>query len=210
LVARLEGEEDMIRTACVAATLCVGSVVSSAAAQEKPFGTAGEIVLTHGFGLSLSHSNFESSRAKGSNSTIQLYPSADVFVLPGLSLGGGPSYSRSWGTYEMGGERVSGSSDQLGGSLRVGYALNLNDRMTLWPGAAVWYSRSWSRSDQPAADDGRAFGGGVAGDLLALFHVTPSFFLGFGPRVMRDFTERSGERMHSTGVQANSFIGGRL
>jgi hypothetical protein len=205
----------MIRITCVAAAIAVKSAVSTASAADRPFGTPGDIVLTNGLGLSLSHSILEpAGAAAGSrHSVVQVHPNLDAFVLPGLSLGGGPSYAHAWWRYENSGgaARYRGSDDSLGIAFRVGYALNLGDRVTLWPGAAVWYSRLWSRSNVPVAPgDDRMARGGVGGDLLGLFHVTPSFFVGFGPRVTRDVYEFGGAQARSTTLQANSFVGGRL
>jgi hypothetical protein len=193
----------MIRTFGVAGFVCVGGLASPALAEEKSFGSPGEVVITNGFALSLSHSSSEAS-----HSTIQVNPTADVFVLRGFSVGGGPYYSRLWSTFDAAGEGES-SSDALGAALRLGYAINVHDSVSLWPNAGVSYYHWWWRSKLqggPAAgSDGSQVGLGAS--LPLLVHVTPSFFVGFGPGVAHGVSDDETRSLH---LSANTFMGGRL
>jgi hypothetical protein len=193
----------MIRTFGVVAFVCVTGLALPARAEDKSFGTPGEVVLTNGFALSLSHSSSETS-----HSTIQVNPTADVFVLRGFSVGGGPYYSRSWSTFDAAGESEI-SSDNVGAALRFGYAVNVHDSVSLWPNGGVSYYHWWWRSklqDGPAASsDGSQVGVGAA--LPLLVHVTPSFFVGFGPGVSHGVSDDGTRSLY---LSANTFMGGRL
>src|SRR5258708_32259644 len=64
-------------------------------------------------------------------------PSADVFVVRGLSVGGAVAYYHS---------EISGGSAALNGisvGPRIGYDLTLGDHFSLWPVARVAYGETW-------------------------------------------------------------------
>jgi hypothetical protein len=121
--------------------------------------------------LDLTHRSLSAPSAAPSQSVtdIVVAPSADVFVVRGLSLGGKVTYSGVYGSGFAPVETVSTGP-------RVGYNLSLGERFSLWPTASVAYSMSREsglRSDAVSA----------SGYVPVLAHLASHFFVGFGPTV---------------------------
>ena len=176
---------------------------SVAIAKEEPFGTPGQVVITNGFAFSAER--YIPDDGGLTNSSISLTPAADLFVLPGLSVGGHLGYARSWLTvspYEV-------TTDELMWGLNLGYAWSPLERLSLWPSVGVSFNVSWSGGNTMlGTQNQRSTGVSYGGSLPLLFHVAPHFFLGFGPIVTRYAASWGDTTQRTTRIAANTFIGG--
>ncbi|MET0386479.1 MAG: hypothetical protein ABW321_10995, partial [Polyangiales bacterium] len=118
--------------------------------------------------------------------TIQLAPSADYFIIDGLSIGGFVSFDYS----------KSGSSDgtRFGIGPRVGYNFGLSDTFSVWPKAGFAYAHS---STSTSVDLGESMTSETSStnDAIALnlfvplvVHPARHFFAGFGPFLDTDLS----------------------
>ncbi len=126
------------------------------------FGEAGQLAIGGAGALSLEQS------APGANTRFTIAPSADFFVLRGLSVGAIVSYSHAAATGEP-------SFDSVWVGPRIGYNSELGDHFSFWPTASVSYGETWSG---PSSHSQSLT---VSGYAPLLYHPVPHFFLGFGP-----------------------------
>ncbi|MES1207147.1 MAG: hypothetical protein ABUS79_14515 [Pseudomonadota bacterium] len=129
------------------------------------FGAPGVWVFTFetadpGYGSGFFH------KTVNGGSTIQLNPGADYFLAPNVSVGGNLFFSHS-----------TGSGDDVGVAVRVGYDLAIAENVGFWPTARFWVIHYGGSAPSTAT----AFG------VLAPFiwHATTHFFLGGGPDLTR-------------------------
>ena len=136
------------------------------------------------------------SSSPGSGGTsISLYPSGDVFVAGGLSLGG--AVGLTYQSYDLGFE-IWG----LGLSARVGYALRVADRLLLWPRAAAHYSMAFC---DETCNDFDSWSIELSAPLV--FDVAPHIFIGFGPSVLY-IPAQDGTASSMTSYGLRSVLGG--
>jgi hypothetical protein len=114
--------------------------------------------------------------------TLTLRPSADYFIIQGLSLGGFVEYTHNnFSTPNQNGPgSTSTSSDTFGIGPRVGYNIPFTDAISWWPLAGFAFSTT-------SASGGA---GSNAFTLLLyapfLYHPVSHFFMGIGPVLATD------------------------
>jgi len=134
-------------------------------------------------------------------------PAIDFFIAPRLSLG------VRLGVYE--------TFDDIGhfGSLfvegRVGYAVRLAERVTLWPHAGVELHRIENQIHDPIAGDSNPWAYQILLDLSAPLVVepVPRFFLGIGPHLTKTLATDESLPVgfpSRTGVTLQATVGGWL
>lgn len=96
--------------------------------------------------------------------TAWLAPSADLFVLEHLSVGGTIEIAHTWGSM---------ASTTLSFVPRVGFYVPVSDRLGIWPRAGVGYTR---------VDDGFE-GMRLEADLGVVYRFDETFFMKAGPGV---------------------------
>jgi hypothetical protein len=153
------------------------------AAPEPPrFGAQEQLVVSSDAGLSVERTSaLRGDRYSQDQSTtyILLRPAVDYFVLQNLSVGIFVGLRRSSQ------EAVTVSTIELGS--RVGYAIAMSERFSLWPKIGLSYSRT--DVDVHAPQDVTVLGpfgtSAVTLNVFApvLYHPVPHFFLGFGPGI---------------------------
>jgi hypothetical protein len=125
------------------------------------FGQAGQMVI----GQDLS--GFLGYNTASEVFAIRLEPSADYFLQQNLSVGASALVGLAFG---------DSTAVGLGVMARLGYALPLNERVSIWPkvGFGIDFTHVTGGSDVSFVLDVNA---------PILFHVTPHFFVGAGPQV---------------------------
>jgi len=185
-----------MRVAWVLATLGVAGGAAGEAPESKRFGDRGQLVLNGDLAITAGHRWGEGNGSLNDFTFFSVRPSVDYFVLEGLSLGV---------TLGLGGSFGENSDfTEVGAGLRVGYALPLGERVSLWPrlGASLYHqniqSQFGGREQEDSASIGRV-------DLFTplLVHPTSSFFIGLGPVLA---VETGDFESVSLGVQ--SLVGG--
>jgi hypothetical protein len=144
---------------------------SASNGQTAIFGQAGQIVFSNAAQFTAEHMSFSSpSEPSQSMTGVFVTPSADVFVVRGLSVGGAVAYYHS---------EISGGSAALNGisvGPRIGYDLPLGDHFSLWSVARVAYGETWLGGTSSQ-------GLSVGGYAPVLYHPVAHFFFGLGPNV---------------------------
>lgn len=144
------------------------------------FGDKGEIAISTDAALSFGRTTQDGSP---SATALSVLPAADVFVIRNLSIGGflGVRYQKQ-------GESKS-TSFQIGP--RVGYNIELMERLSVWPKLGLSYSHTKAESD--VLVDGDRLSRSTKNDALGLnlfvpvmVHPAPHFFAGFGPYLDTD------------------------
>ncbi|WP_426756009.1 hypothetical protein [Myxococcus sp. Y35] len=147
-------------------------VSASAGAQESSgsFGQEGQIVISTDASASLGYSTQSSGLGY-----IFLEPGADYFLKKNLSVGSGLQVRALFGE----GDTVAA----FGLNGRVGYNIALSERVSVWPKGQV----SLYIGDPVLPFANQAINADVTvileGYAPFLFHVTPHFFVGGGPRL---------------------------
>jgi hypothetical protein len=149
------------------------------------FGDAGELAFTADLNASfVGHSTSIPNNTGDSPSDwhLTLRPSADYFVIQGLSLGGFFDYTHSNtstpNTTSSG--STSLSSDSFGVGARVGYNIPFMDALSWWPLAGLSFATR-SSSDNSS---GNAFTLSLYAPFL--YHPVSHFFMGMGPYLSTD------------------------
>ena len=140
------------------------------------------VLVSASFGLGLGFASQTAPKSLGgqsvSRSVITVAPSVDIFFAPNLAIGG---------TFKI--QHVSVESMKTT-SVRVvptvGYNVLLSRRVTWFPklGPAFGYEKTTGGLESTSW----RLGIDVAAPLL--FHPTPNFFVGFGPRFSRDLISK--------------------
>ncbi len=173
-----------------------------------PFEERGHVVLDQLSGLRLDPTSgfsyagpagvaFRSSRSDAfapggpatetSTTTMWFAPSADVFVIDHLSVGGRVEVAHTWGAVEGGGQRLElPGTTTLGFVPRVGFYVPVSDRIGIWPRAGFGWSSVESASflstgSAPAKETFRSLLLDV--DLSVVYRFGETFFLRAGPEV---------------------------
>ena len=192
-----------------------------------PFGTRGEWVVSGSTSLGGSWQKFDASSARFESAVFS--PGLDWFVARDVSVGvgGTVSWSDNEG-YGADGSLVDSKYTAVRVGPRVGYALHLGRRVTLWPTGTLgleWYRESQSLVSGSSLSTGgsplgypttREFGPWVGVDLPLLYHPMPHFFFGVDVDVFHDFanvqggTEVGGQETHvGFGFLLGGWFGGR-
>lgn len=144
------------------------------------FGDKGEIAISTDAALSFGRTTQDGAPAA---TTLSVLPAADVFVVRNLSLGGFVGVR-----YQKQGE-AKATSFQIGP--RVGYNIELMERISVWPRIGLSYSHTKGESE--VVVDGDRLVRSTKNDALGLnlfapvmVHPAPHFFAGFGPYLDTD------------------------
>jgi hypothetical protein len=159
----------------------------------QTFGEAGQFVVSGGTQLSAQHTSFSAPsgvQQPGATTSIVVAPSADLFVLRGLSVGARISYQHS----ELAAEPPTGnlSINALQFGPRVGFNLTLNEHLSLWPSVSAAFGHTWYGSGSDS--DGIALGA----DVPLVAQLVPHFFVGLGPNVLTYVTSKTSTSQGST------------
>jgi hypothetical protein len=148
--------------------------------QADVFGAAGQLVVSGAASMSLEHTTFAQGNGPlpGPSTSFFIAPSADCFVVRGLTVGARLSYQHS---DTSGGPTVDG----LLVGPRVGYNFTLNDHFSLWPTASITYGETWFGAGSHAQ------GVSVGGYAPLLYHPAAHFFVGLGPNFQTSVTATS-------------------
>jgi hypothetical protein len=159
----------MRRRSWLVVCLVLGGLPAAAHA-EGEMGNRGTKVVTGEFQLQVAQSGDDSD---GSEKTTSIYvaPSLDLFVAPGLSLGGALVFSRS----------SSGDFSSLGVGIapRLGYYVPVGSSLGLWVRGHAGYF--YAKTDLgPLGGESTAKSLALRGDGFLLIHVARHFFIGGG------------------------------
>ena len=156
-------------------------------------------------GLSLIH---ESQNMGGPSSTsFAIAPSADYFVAPNVSIGGGIGVSRDSGGAD--GIFLSGLTvTTIAVTARVGYNLPLSDAFSLWPRLALAYGHVNVSGDNGVSGSGYVIPLTVF--VPVLWHPTQHFFVGLGPVLSTDLMskEEGNDAVKTTDIGVEATLGG--
>jgi hypothetical protein len=109
-----------------------------------------------------------------SQTNFGIAPAADYFIAPNISIGG--IIGVSHGSVDLGGGySASGTGFVIGP--RVGYVVNLNDQVSLWPRLSIQYAYE---SVSSGGTDGSLSAVPLVVDVPILWHPASHFFLGAG------------------------------
>jgi hypothetical protein len=110
----------------------------------ETFGETGQFVVSGGTQLSVQHASFSAPSVAPSpdaSTSIVVAPSADLFVVRGLSFGARISYQHSEASGATAAGSLSINSLQFGP--RAGYNVTLNDRLSFWPSVSASFGHTW-------------------------------------------------------------------
>lgn len=147
----------------------------------QSFGDAGQLVVTGATELGVNRSSYsapDGATPPPSITSLLIDPSADFFVLHGLSLGARLAYSH-------GEEAGAPSVDTFFFGPRVGYNVTFDDHFSFWPTASISHFDTWISGGV----HGQGFS--VSGYAPLLYHPAPHFFVGVGPQLVTDLTSTS-------------------
>jgi hypothetical protein len=159
------------------------SSVARAADEPAPpaFGRAGQVVISTASQLNVGHSSYAGARGAPTPppfTSFYVAPSADVFVVRGLSVGARVAYSHSEAAGDPG-------FDSLSVGPRVGYNVPLGEHLSVWPGVGLSFGEAWF---------GTGAGNislGVSSYVPLLYHPVSHFFVGLGPYLSREILSAS-------------------
>jgi len=185
-------------------------------AAPRRFADRGQLAISNDVDLSFLAQSV--SDQGGSQWTLSIAPGADYFVLRGLSVGGQVSFTRTWTktyytnlyppttTFAM-----TATDDSYGIGPRVGYAIRIEDAVSLWPRLALLYGQTVA-STTPAGARGTTQGSTFDVQLFAPIVWTPAghFFLGLGPFVQTDVTASSSVNGQSVPADKTTTLGVKL
>ena len=194
-------------------------IVPTSPPREPRFGDAGQLVLDGALSASFGHLGFS---AGGSTTSFNIQPAFDYFAAPNVSLGVSAllRYADSEPSTSGGYNFVGTKTLTLGLTAAVGFDAWVGDRVSFWPRLSldVWRSRETLSELAPG------YGAQVAlvaqpetqtvvvVELFApfLFHLTPHFFVGFGPDLYADLHNNTldGVANKRRFVGAESTLGG--
>ncbi|WP_437677728.1 hypothetical protein [Sorangium sp. So ce131] len=127
------------------------------------------------------------------SSTAWISPSVDVFVADRISVGATVGFSYSAGEYDVGGDDVGTAPDghayAISAVPRVGYAIALNEPLTVWPRAGLGYAGL--RADYAGHYAMNAWIGVV--DLGLVYRPTKHVFLHVAPELVLRLARQKGE-----------------
>jgi len=178
------------------------------------FGHTGQIVLgadlplgTTSSQVSLVHQSY--SMSAGSGTTLTLAPSADYFIVPNVSLGGGVAIA--YQSFSPGGGGASSSLVVFGLQARAGINIPLTPALSLWPRGGLGYGHGSTSSN----------GTDVSSSAIDFFvfapvvwHPATHFFVGLGPVLATELTSSvsaggaSADQPKLTSLGLQSMIGG--
>jgi hypothetical protein len=178
---------------------------SLANAADEPFGTPGQVVISGGLAYG-SESVLRATAAVDNHRWVSIMPGADIFVVRGLSMGGRVGYAKSLPSFQ---DEYVMREDGVTVGPSVGYALNLNDRLSLWPNLEAGFGLKWIdlETDVPfpvTRGTTISFGGA----LPLVFWAAPRFLLGFGPSLTRTALTANSVTTHTTRLATNAYVGG--
>jgi hypothetical protein len=138
------------------------------------FGERGELAISGDTQLSLAHSWLSLPGGmvpQGSETTqLRVAPSANYFVLHGLSVGARVTYVY----YYDGFAGMPGFNDlSMGPS--IGYNVPLGEHFSFWPDVYVTWGGAWGGAGTPEQTLS------IGGSAPLLYHPAAHFFLGLGP-----------------------------
>ena len=151
----------------------------------RPFGNAGELVLTGESDLSASWTTYDGT---GSSYTVgNIAPGLDYFVVNHLSIGLGASFTTSKQVGLNGATTVTYVRTAVGAGPRVGVDLPLGAAVSFYPrvGFGVGGSKSDERSGTTQNNPTENYEW-VYAVVPLLLHVAPHLFAGFGPTLRHD------------------------
>ena len=185
-----------MRVAWVMATLGMAGGAAAETPEPERFGAPGQLVLNGDLSISGGHRWGEGNGSLNDFTFFSVRPSVDYFVLEGLSLGATLGLGGSFGE--------TSDFTEVGAGLRVGYALPLGERVSVWPrlGAAIYHQNSQTRFGGGEQEDSRGFAHFELFSPL-LVHPTSSFFVGLGPAL----TVETGD-FAATYLGVRSLVGG--
>lgn len=153
--------------------------------------------------------------------SLAFAPSADVFVIEGLSLGGTATIGRASVTTTSsgqpgGGGEMTSTSIRRSIAPRVGYAIPVTREIFVWPRAFVELgstSVEMGTSGTGGVLSGPASGGdgsfwAVGGDVQAVFAISTHVLLGIGPRLLHQRESR--DEPHAVATATSLGINGSM
>jgi hypothetical protein len=186
-------------------------VFDAHAAEPEPsrFGSRGNVVVSSDFVLAFRNERdvLPQGRTTEVVNTLTLAPALDYFFLDAVSLGLRLAYTRV-----SAGDDVSTS---FAFGPRVGYDLDLGERISLWPKATLEY-RVFSTTAPPlpeGLESAADYRGGVLtvrADVPLLVHPVAHFFVGIGPFLGVDVLSRLNDDEGSRHIElgGTSVVGG--
>lgn len=186
----------------LAAAVCL-ALPHALVAQTKDtsrFGSAGQLSLSSGLAFQFNWTDIEDVDAQVTQ--FLLNPAADYFILENVSLGG--EVGVEFGSIKIPGAKVDNLGVKVGP--RVGYAIPLSDKLTLWPKLGLRYGWSETKEGGLTADQ---HGLDINTYVPLLYHFTNSFFLGFGPTLSYDMW-KSDDGAQAFNVGFATSIGGNF
>jgi hypothetical protein len=150
-------------------------------APSRAFGRAGQIVISGASQLGFEHASYGATNGPApqpATTSFFVAPSADLFVVRGLSVGARLEY----GHFAQTGDA---SGDSLSIGPRAGYAVPLGDHVSFWPDVDVSYSEGWISTGS------RDVSVAVGVYAPVLYHPATHFFVGLGPYVTANVLSRS-------------------
>ena len=154
-----------------------------------PFGSPGQWIIHSGSTLNVSHSAFDNFG--NSVTSVTVSPSIDYFAAKRFSIGADLDIG-----YQHGGaaDPTVFKSTRFGAGLRVGYAIPLGERLSLYPRLTFGFRETWvSRVETFSSPEQTDKSTAVVATLFVplLFHVAPRFFVGLGPGFSHSFEDKS-------------------
>jgi hypothetical protein len=191
-----------------------------------PFGARGQVVATFGAGgdngAGISYESFNNSQATYLSGSVDL--GLDYFFVRNVSVGfvlaAGLTKDQGYGADSS---LVSTTSTSFSGGVRLGLNVPLGDRFSFYPRLTlglegnrevqtVVAGTSDSVGDPVGAPATTKVGPWLSAFAPVLFHVTPQFFIGVGPRLAHVFANASGAPVgvsaQSTTVEGALVLGG--
>jgi hypothetical protein len=138
------------------------------------FGNAGQIAISSEFQAAVGYVNIGGS----GQFQLALLPAADYFIAPHFSVGA-----------QLGFELLTGSGSTntvFWGSPRVGYAIPLGTKVSVWPRLGVFLAHASASVSSGGSSSATGFG--VQFSIPVLFHLSRHFFLGAGPYLSAQLT----------------------
>jgi hypothetical protein len=181
------------------------------------FGDAGDIVFSNELTLAGSWTGFAGSRARSYGGSLDL--GLDYFVAEHVSLGAAVtgSLSTSRSTDASTGGTLTSSSNGWGLSGRFGVDFPLGRYASVWPRAALGFSKYTVQEDEASRLVNAETITAVSLYVPVLVHPATHFFFGFGPSVTRDLSRgiaagssasAPSVQNPSTTVAAGAIVGG--
>jgi hypothetical protein len=184
----------------------VDSTPPAAEPDDAPFGQHLQLVLGLATDASLSYRT--DSASKGSETTVDLMPSADYFVLDNLSIGLDAFISHSSGnSLDPNDTPTDFASTSIGVGPRIGSTVRIVEWSSLWPQVELGYGTlSTKLSSREGTNQHSSKRSWLRLSAPVLFNVTSHFLLGVGPYF---FHEISNTDQYGTENKAES-VGARL